>query len=206
MMEKTHRDFTWAYGLIAGLISGVISAYATEFVAQLPLRFPGQTGDAFTLSLPMALSAGVVFGAIGAVFALGCLRLRALACAAFFALSVLGMFAAAEAATWFHLLVMGSEDSSFIATYAIASPIGAVILMLPLRWLGAVQNTWRPVGQAALWTTFVSVLVALAMDVTGMREPLETKWLIVLYSSWQAAFLVVLSRSTPTRPVASSDG
>ena len=180
--------------ILCGVLTGVLSTVAFHPVMDLRLSVPGWPADAFPLALPLSISAGIPFGLLGGLFVWRFLRFTAPQAMAFCLLSVIGMFAAAEAATWTFLLPAAPFDESFFLAYLAASPIGALIVAGPLmlwrRGSGALATLWRAVA----WPTGAALAVAFTMAAMGSDDALDLPWSALLFCSWQALFLWALAQ------------
>ncbi|MEJ6392389.1 hypothetical protein V8J82_03925 [Gymnodinialimonas sp. 2305UL16-5] len=180
--------------VFCGVLTGALSSWAIEPVSDLRLSIPGLPSDAFPIATPLSIAAGVPFGLLGALFVWRVLRFTLPQVLLFSVLSIVGMFAAAEAATWAFLIPLPPFDESFFLAYLAASPIGALILAGPMmlwrRGAGALQTLWRAVA----WPTGAALLVAFTMVAMGSDDALNLPWSAALFCSWQALFLYAFAQ------------
>lgn len=179
---------------------GVVSATVSASLVVPSLDMSGAVRDAlglvrdiFPLSLPLAISAGCAFAVLGGLYLAIALRARIALCLAFALSSILGMFLAAETATWAFVAVDGVSTGLFVAAYAPASIVGALVLIVPTAWLAGRTGFRGVVGRGTTFATVWAIGLALVMTAAS-GEPLEMPWILALFAGWQSIALSYLAR------------
>lgn len=181
-MSGTRTSVLWS--IAAAVVSGTISAVTLNPVMQAIERVG--LGDIVDLLLPFALSAGLAFGICGAAVALWRLKLRAVAGGVFLAMSMVGMAAAVYVA----VLTYDNRIGSFVLPYALASPVGALILAVPFAFVGGFAHPGRTVGVATVLPTLWAMGIGAVF--TG-DAGLEVPGLAALYIGWQGISLSIFA-------------
>lgn len=185
--------------LCLGVLSGIASNLMIAPVAALDFSslFGGLANDRLGIQITLALAAGLPFGLIGASY----LRRRAKAgwkgITTFFALSVIGMFCAAEVAIQVFFMTGDRNGANFIPAYLVASLVGAGLLMAGTVLTSRLDNARSMMLHGLIWPTLAATATAIAMATVGTDDALTVPWSYMLFCGWQGAFLMVLSRARP---------
>ena len=181
---KRSRTTLWLAGGV-GLVTGLLSAVTLNPLGEASDALVWWPGELLGFLSVFALSAGLIYGVLGGGFARLRLGFAWRAVAAFALTSMVGIAAAVYVA----MLMMDYDAStpSFAAPYLAASPVGALIMAVPVVVLAQIARpVWVVVRIVAL-TTAWSLAVAVAL---GTGEALSVPWLMALFAGWQALFLV----------------
>ncbi len=178
--------------VLVGLVSGVISAFAVEPGAQILEEISFLQDSLVGLLSILGLTAGLVFGLMGAVFGMVRLGLKLFAAALWLYASIIGMSAA------FYVSILTFDNSpdgtaSYVFPYLAASPVGALILggaIVSVRPYARKPNLLAClVAGPTLW----AVAVAGALYGAGSDGALDVPWLLPLFCGWQAIFLTIVT-------------
>ncbi|MEX3016405.1 hypothetical protein [Gymnodinialimonas hymeniacidonis] len=186
--QKTNVGLAAGAGIVSGIVSGLLLEPAVEVMESLTVLADTLTGILF----PMAMSAGLVFGVIGAIFGLSRLGFRPLVAALWFTGSIVGM----GAAFYVSILTYDSSNSGgadFIIPYLCASPVGALILGGPLVLLRPYAAKLKLLAALVVLPSLLALGVAVLMGVQQADDALSLSWLIPLYVGWQTLFLTTLA-------------
>lgn len=184
-LSKTNLPLLWA--IAAATLSGTLAAFTLDPVMQVLEET--EIGDIQGVLTTFALTAGLTFGLLGAAVARWVMDVRWLAASVFFVTSMIGIAAAVYAA------IAGYDNStaSFLRSYVIGSPVGALILAVPFAFLGRFQHPWRAIALA----TVLPTLWAAGVGYFAHGDPaFEVPVLATLYIGWQVLFLTVFAAAS----------
>ncbi len=184
----TDRIWAAGVGIVSGAVSAAIFRPLTETTSRLSW-FPEELSGFLGI---FVLSAGIVFGVLGAAFGLWRKVFGPLGGVTFFATSMAGIWAAVYAAVLTFDSASGSLANYYIP-YLIGSPIGALIMIVPIALLARFQQPGKAIVLATLLPTIWSVGVAVVMNAFGSDAAIAFPWLHALFIGWQALFLMVMA-------------
>lgn len=172
------------FAICAAALSGTIGAFGL-YPAMQVIETMG-LADIVAFLLPFAVSSGLAFGLIGGALLIRVLNLTAKTAGIFLVTSMIGIAAAVYVA----ILGYDRTAENFMVSYAIASPIGALLVAVPLAFLGRFAHPWRTIGLATVVPTLWAVGVAAVFDADAT---LEVPGLAALYIGWQGIFLALFA-------------
>ena len=193
MSDAVSHDRAWnaGFGALAGLVSGVISANLVLPGSKI-LEQVGFLQDTLVGLLSMlALTAGLTFGVIGAVFVALRLRVGPFGAMLWFAASIIGMGAAFYAS----ILIFDNRTApaSYVLPYLVASPIGALILGGAIAAVRPYARKLRLLATLVAAPTAWAVFVAFVMLGATSDDALSVPWMLALFGGWQAIFLGIVA-------------
>lgn len=168
--------------LVAATLSGGLSAVTLTPVMDLLERL--LLGETLTLLSSFSATAGIAFGVFGG----GLLHVLTKQRAYVSLVVLLTSMAGIAAAVYVAILSYSTADPSFILPYGLASPVGALIVAVPLGLMARYKSPWICIGLATLLPTIWAIGVAAFID---PDIALEISGLSALYIGWQGLFLAV---------------
>lgn len=168
----------WA--IAAAVLSGGVSAIALDPVMQAVETLG--LDDLFGLLSTFAITAGLAFGLLGGAVLLKVAKLPPRVVAVFMGTSMIGMAAAVYVA----MISFNNTTENFVTSYAIGSPLGALIVVVPLAFLGPLVHPWRWIAIATVLPTLWAMAVAATFPGDAA---MEVPGLAALYIGWQAIVL-----------------
>ncbi len=179
----------WA--IAAAILSGAVSAISLQPVLDVMER--GSFDDLFGILSSFSLTAGLAFGLCGAAVVVWIMGARTAAAAVFCVTSMIGI----AAAVYLAMLSYDNTTESFVLSYALGSPLGALIVAVPFAFVARFARPWRTIGLATVLPTLWAVGVA--ASITG-EAALEIPGLATLYIGWQVIFLCVFAIAALKQP------
>lgn len=149
-----------------------------DLLERLPL------GETLTLLSSFSATAGIAFGVFGG----GLLHVLTKQRAYVSLVVLLTSMAGIAAAVYVAILSYSTADPSFNLPYGLASPVGALIVAVPLGLMARYKSPWICIGLATLLPTIWAIGVATFID---PDIALEISGLSALYIGWQGLFLAV---------------